>query len=46
MTLSTGTPLLEVLLSRKAGQDLLEIYTYTVANAGQEEADMILGKLE
>ena len=36
MTLPTGTPLLEVLLSPEAEQDLLEIYTYTAANVGQE----------
>ena len=46
MTLPTGTPLLEVLLSPEAEQDLLEIYTYTAANAGQEQADTILSKLE
>ena len=46
MTLPTGTPLLEVLLSPEAEQDLLEIYTYTAANVGQEQADTILGKLE
>ena len=46
MTLPTGTPLLEVLLSPEAEQDLLEIYSYTATNAGQEHADTILGKLE
>ena len=46
MTLPTGTPLLEVLLSPEAEQDLLEIYTYTAAIVGQEQADTILGKLE
>ena len=35
MTLPTGTPLLEVLLSLEAEQDLLEIYSYTATNAGQ-----------
>ena len=46
MTLSAGTPFLQVLLSPEAEQDLLEIYSYTAANAGQEQADTILGKLE
>ena len=46
MTRPTGTPLLEVLLSLEAEQDLLEIYSYTATNAGQEHADTILGKLE
>lgn len=46
MTLPTGTPFLQVLLSPEAEQDLLEIYSYTAANAGQEQADTILGKLE
>lgn len=46
MTLPTGTPLLKVLLSPEAEQDLLEIYTYTAAIVGQEQADTILGKLE
>ena len=46
MTLSAGTPFLQVLRSPEAEQDLLEIYTYTAANAGQEQADTILGKLE
>ena len=46
MTLSAGTPFLQVLLSPEAEQDLLEIYTYTAANVGQEQADTILGKLE
>ena len=46
MTLPTGTKPLEVLLSPEAGQDLLEIYTYTAASAGQEQADTTLGKLE
>ena len=46
MTLPTGTLLLEVLHAPEAEQDLLEIYSYTATNAGQEHADTILGKLE
>lgn len=46
MTLSAETPFLQVLLSPEAEQDLLEICIYTTANAGQEHADMILGRLE
>lgn len=46
MTLATRTPLLEVLLSPEAGQDLQDIYTYIAASAGHEQADTILGTLE
>lgn len=45
MTLSTGTPHLEILLYPETEQDLLEAYNYTAANTGQEQADTILSKL-
>lgn len=46
MTLPTGTLPLEVLLSPEAEQDLLDIYTYIAASAGQEQAYTVLSTLE
>lgn len=46
MTHPAGTPHWEVVLSPESEQDLLEIYSYTAASAGQEQAEAILDKLE